>query len=133
MINYGKEQADAFDVFGSKNDISSILDHIEEQEKHYMELLEKYQPQIDFINSLLKEVRTEREQFMEEIVPEVRKKLREEDIDKEMAEEWISEFIDNTQKSFRMSESVIEHFVVKNVEEFDKEMRKAVNGGIFNG
>ena len=128
MINYGNEKKGTFSKFERKRD---ILEDLMEYEKYYMDILKKYEPQISFINGLLKELRDERTDFISNILPSVQKKLEAENIDKKTADKWISEFKENAEKSYEMSEAVIKHFVTKNLEEFRYEMQKAVDGGIL--
>lgn len=73
-----------FDDVSPKRKVPSIQ-VLYDYEKHYMELVRKYSPEISMIVGMLSDFRNEQEQFYKEILPQIVAKLNEDvGIDAEM-------------------------------------------------
>lgn len=88
-------------------------------EKHYMELVRKYSPEISMIVDMLRNFRKEQEQFYKETLPEIIAKLNEDvGIDEEMKRVWLKRLTTNMDRSFGLSETLINDYATKNIDEF---------------
>lgn len=100
-----------------------------EYEKHYLEMLKKYSNEIKFIQDLLSDFRAEQTKFYEIDLPNIIDKLNhDEGIDDEMKRIWLNRLSTNMERSFSLSESLINDYAVKNLEEF----KSAVNEKLHN-
>lgn len=94
-------------------------------EKHYMRLLAQYQPQIDEILRRLAELREEERAFWDDL-PRIEEALKKDEVlSQEVKEEWLCQYKSSMEASFNASKEVINHFVIKSLDEFKKELRKA--------
>lgn len=88
-------------------------------EKHYMELVRKYSPEISMIVGMLSDFRNEQEQFYKEILPQIVAKLNEDaGIDAEMRNVWLKRLTTNMDRSFELSETLINDYATKSIDEF---------------
>lgn len=88
-------------------------------EKHYMELVRKYSSEITMIADMLEKLRKEQVQFYNETLPQITAKLNnEEAIDDEMKKVWLNRLTTNVNRSFGLSETLINDFVTKSIDEF---------------
>lgn len=93
-------------------------------EKHYMELVRKYSPEISMISDMLSNFRAEQEQFYNEILPQIVDKLNQDaGIDDEMRNVWLRRLTTNVDRSFGLSETLINDYATKSIDEF----KRAVN------
>lgn len=104
------------------------LEVIAKYEEHYMRLLRNYKEEIAEIESMMREVRKERETFYQITLPQIEKTIRSDKVLSEDARrEWIEELRSNMEKSFRISEALIQHYVTSNQAEFKEKLKKAVD------
>lgn len=121
------------DLFGSYKNTSSknrqqTFDDITAYEENYMKLLKKYQNEIHDIAEMVESVRKEREEFYLIKYPAMKKVLLEDGIiENKVAEEWLQEVRERTERSFLISESLVQHYVTKNLDEFKKSLRQITN------
>lgn len=95
-----------------------------EYEKHYLEMVKKYSEEIKFIQDMLIEFREEQEMFYNQVLPEIIDKLNKEDgIDDEMKRIWLKRLSTNIERSFSLSETLINDYTTKSLDEF----KQAVN------
>lgn len=88
-------------------------------EKHYMELVRKYNSEITMIANMLSDFRSEQKQFYKEILPQVIDKLnQDEGIDNKMKEIWLKQFTENMDRSFFLTETLINNYTIKKIDEF---------------
>ena len=107
-----------FDAISPKKKEPSIQ-VIYEYEKHYMELVKKYEPQITMIADMLSNFRKEQELFYKEVLPEIISKLNQDKgIDEEMKKVWLKRLTTNIDRSFALSETLINDYTTKNISEF---------------
>lgn len=105
------------DISPKKKDPS--IQVLYDYEKHYMELVRKYGSEISMIANMLSAFRTEQEQFYEEILPAIISKLNQDaGIDEEMKNIWLKRLTTNVDRSFGLSETLINDYTTKNIEEF---------------
>ena len=71
-------------------------------ERHYMELVKKYSDEIRMIDNLLKSLRAEKEEIIDEIV----------------INQWIDRLSSDIEQSFLISERLIETYLTKSIEDF---------------
>ena len=100
-------------------------------EKHYMELVRKYKPEIQFISGLVENLREEQIEFYSKTLPSVIEHLNQDiAIDEETKRIWLNRFVTNMDNSFNLSESVIEHYVTKHVQEFNEAVNRAIQNSL---
>ena len=88
-------------------------------EKHYMELVRKFSPEISMIEGMLSNFRNEQEQFYKEVLPQIVDKLNQDvAIDAEMRNIWLKRLTDNIDRSFGLSETLINDYATKSINEF---------------
>lgn len=126
-----KPLKNCFDEF--KDDISPKrkepgIQALYEYEKHYLEMLKKYSNEIQFIEGMLRDFRKEQEQFYGKALPDIKDKLdHDEGIDEEMKKVWLNRLSENMERSFALSEQLINHYTTKKLDEFkaavDEKMR----------
>lgn len=120
------------DIFGNINKVSeqsknATADTLVAYEKHYMELLKKYLPEISEINSMLENVRKDRQKFYTQNLPSIIKTLDSQNINETEKKIWLDELRNNMERSFQMSENLISHYVTKNLDEFEAELKRLLN------
>ena len=93
-------------------------------EESYMKILKRYAEEISYIENMLKDLRNERADFYVNQLPLIRKELEADDVSDENKKRWIEEVQSNIEKSFKISESLIEHYVTKNLDEFKQELQE---------
>lgn len=107
---------------------NTSLEAVMKYEEHYMRLLRNYKEEIAEIESMMREVRKERETFYQITLPQIEKTIRADKVLSEEAKrEWIEELRANMEKSFRISEALIQHYVTSNQAEFKEKLKKAVD------
>lgn len=109
---------DEFDDISPKRKEPSIQT-LYDYEKHYMELVKKYSTEITMIAKMLSDFRDEQKEFYEEILPQVSEKLNQEEIiDNEMKKRWLIQFKANMDRSFSLTETLINNYTTKKIDEF---------------
>jgi hypothetical protein len=109
---------DEFDDISPKRKEPSIQT-LYDYEKHYMELVRKYSTEITMIAKMLSDFRDEQKEFYEEILPQVSEKLNQEEIiDNEMKKRWLTQFKANMDRSFSLTETLINNYTTKKIDEF---------------
>lgn len=95
-----------------------------EYEKHYLEMIKKYSGEIKFIQNMLVEFRKEQENFYNQMLPEIIDKLnKDKGIDEEIRRVWLTRLSTNIERSFNLSETLINDYTIKSLDEF----KQAVN------
>lgn len=128
------ESGNRSNCFGEFEDVSPkrkepTIQVIYEYEKHYLEMLRKYSNEIEFIQKMLSNFREEQAKFYHQVLPDIEDKLKgDEAINDEMRRIWIDRLVANMDRSFNLSESLINDYAVKNLDEF----KTAVNEKMRN-
>ena len=90
-------------------------------EKHYMELVKKYSDEIRMIDNLLKSLRAEKVNFYKQEVPIIIETLKKEEfIDETIINQWIDRLSSDIERSFLISERLIETYLTKSIEDFEQ-------------
>ena len=90
-----------------------------EYEKHYLEMVRKYSQEIKFIEDMLSNFRREQETFYSKTLPDIINKLNQDaGVDEEMKKVWLNRFTANIERSFTLSETLINDYATKNIDEF---------------
>lgn len=97
-------------------------------EKHYMELLRRYKDEIRQIEEMMQNLREERKHFYEDELPAIRKKMEMDEVSPEIRAKWLDAVQTNVEKSFKISEELIEHYVTKNLDEFKTALQQEIGG-----
>ena len=99
-------------------------DSILAYEEAYMKLLKKYKDEIAGIEEMMEQVRRERETFYLQKMPEIKAAMEQDEVSPEIQQQWLSEIQENTEKSLRISESLIQHYVTEHLEEFTRKLKE---------
>ena len=116
------------DLFGAFQKVSpqnknNSFDQIAAYEEYYMKLLKRYQGDIQNIEEMMENLRKERKEL-----PAIQKAMVEDDVlSNDCKAEWLTELQKNVERSFQISESLIWHYITKNLDEFRQELREATN------
>lgn len=114
------------DIPVSKKDKS--IQVLYDYEKHYMDLVRKYSSEIEFVSKQLMEFRKEQKEFYDIVLPKIIDKLNgEKAIDDDTRKVWMKRFVDNMDKSFSLSETLINDYVVKTIDEFKNEVKEKLD------
>ena len=106
------------------SDKVNSYDKIMAYEEHYMKLLKHYLSEIQSIEKMLEDIRRERESFFQKMLPEIRTEMNRDEVSAEQQQEWLTTLHDNMERSFQISESLIQHYITKNLEEFKLALEK---------
>ena len=108
--------------------INEKLEAIIAYEEAYMKLIRSYKNEIAEIQNMMCQLRQEREEFYNSKLPEIEKRIKEDEVLSNVAKEkWLTELHDNVEKSFTISEKLISHYVTSNLEEFKSKMQSILN------
>lgn len=98
-------------------------------EEHYMRLIKKFRPEIEFISDLHERHTQEVKNFYQSELPAVIKKLEAEPIADDVRREWLKHLEHHIDNSFKMSGEFINVLTTKKVEEFNAALREKTFGG----
>ncbi len=95
--------------------------------KCYHKILREYMPEIKAIEEMLEKLRQEEDKFWMDF-HDIEQAMKNDDVlSGETKEKWLKQYQNNMTESFRMSESLIRHYISCNLEEFEKALKEAVN------
>lgn len=116
--------ADAFDVFYSTKPEhpDPTAQMLYEYNQHYMQLVQKFQSQIEFIDRLHQNYRQEHVKFYSEDLPTVSEKLQTLPISEDVRQEWIESLQTHMKRSFETSKNFIDILTTKKIEEFNEQL-----------
>lgn len=97
--------------------------------EQYAQILKKYESQIQFIYTKLEEIRNERTVFISEKIPEIRRKLEEQQISEAHIHDWLDALVQDTMRSLSISENMLNAFYVNKLHEFRKELAEKISIG----
>ena len=107
---------------------SEKLDALIAYEEHYHKLLRNFKAEIADIESMMTQLRQEREVFYSSKLTKKKKTIKEDEVfSDEAKQKWIMELRANVEKSFAISESLISHYVTSNLEEFKRKMESIID------
>ena len=79
----------------------------------------KYSQEIKFIEDMLSNFRREQETFYSKTLPDIINKLNQDaGVDEDMKKVWLNRFTANIERSFTLSETLINDYATKNIDEF---------------
>lgn len=123
------DEGNAFEVFNDAlpKDGQPSAKLLFDYEKHYMQLLTTHKSDIEFIATLLKELRSEQNESTERII-ELDKKLDEQGVDEDVKNIWLKHLVENLNRSFQLSNELISHYMIMDDETFKAELKKRIQG-----
>ena len=95
-------------------------------EKSYMELLKRYKNEIHEIESMMCALREERTCFYMKQLPAIEKAMEMDGVSPEIRSQWLVELQENVEKSFKISEELIQHYVTRNLAEFKDALQQEI-------
>lgn len=126
-----KSKSNCFEEFndGAPRKKDPTIQILFDYEKHYMDLVRKYSAEIKFIEDMLSDYRQEQIKFYTETLPELKKKLNDDPgVDEEMKRVWLCRLTANMDKSFQMSDTIINDFATKKLQEFKDAVNEKLRG-----
>lgn len=72
------------------------------------------------------QLRREREIFYIEKLPAIRESMLRDEVSVENCEQWIAEIQKNMEKSFSISEKLIQNYITDNLDEFKEKLNAAI-------
>lgn len=121
------------ELFGAYRNVSSekrnsSFEAVSAYEEHYMKMLKKYQSEIHDIEEMMLNLRKERQDFYLNQLPAIKKAMTEDEVlSNACKEQWLTELQANMERSFQISESLIQHYITKNLEEFKQALKDEIN------
>lgn len=104
------------------------LEELYAYEESFMRLVRNYKTEIAEIGRMMRQLRQEREEFYGEKFPKIKQSIQNDEvISNDAKEKWIMELRANVEKSFKISESLIEHYVTSNLAEFKNKMQLIID------
>ena len=124
-----RDEGNAFEVFNddSPKDGQTSAKLLYDYEKHYMQLLTTHKNDIEFIATLLKNLRSEQNESTEKII-ELNQKLLEQGVDEDVKNTWLKHLANNLNRSFQLSYELISHYIIMDDETFKAELQKRIKG-----
>jgi len=96
--------------------------------QHYKHLCQNYNEELEEIDSMIGELEKEKEIFYRVTLPQMQKRIHcDSFLSKQEKKDAIEEIRKNAEKSFRISEELIQHYRISSPEEFRKELIQAAN------
>ena len=119
------QEGNAFDVFDDstpkgKQQSDRLLF---EYEKHYMQLLSSHREDIDFINQCLKSLRQEQHEMSAQLAS-INQQLDDALVDSDVKNVWLKHMAENMSRSFALSNDLLEHFYIMELDQFKTELQK---------
>lgn len=105
------------------------LQQLYDYEQHYMELVKKFQPQIEFVDKLHRNHRQESAKFYREDLPAVAEKLQALPVAEDVRKEWLETLQAHMQKSFETGKNFIDALTTATIEDFNAQIKAKVFGG----
>lgn len=93
----------------------------------HSELCRQYHAEIEYVCRLLKELREERTDFFQNKIPEICRTLKDEMIEPEAVNAWITHLKDDMDRSFSTSEEFLNNFIVAKTSEFETKLRERLD------
>lgn len=119
-----------FDKFDkTPKNLEPTLQQLYEYNRHYMELVKKFQSQIDFVDKLHRDWRQEHTKFYSEDLPAVAEKLQKLPVSEDVRKEWLEALQAHMQKSFETGKNFIDLLTTKTIEDFNAQIKAKVFGG----
>ena len=102
-------------------------DMVLEYVKCYHKILREYMPEIEAIEEMLKKLRQEQQKFRKDL-QDIEQSMKNDDVlSWKTKEKWLEQYCGNMEESFRISNSLICHYISKNLEEFEEAIKEAVD------
>lgn len=111
------------------NSANHTLNELYECQNKYVQLVREYQPEINYIEQCLKELREEKKSFYEKELPEILNILGSDGVKEENREIWVEELRDSMERSFHMSQNLLQDLAIKQIDEFRRDAEKILRGG----
>ena len=116
-------ELEVFDNLSLKQKIPAADDLLAYYRIH-TQLCSQYKNEIDHVHQMLKELRSERLDFLENRVPKIRRTLEAEKIDPKAIDAWLNQLKDDMDRSFQTSEAFLNNFIVAKTSEFETKLQE---------
>lgn len=91
-------------------------------------MVRKYSNEIEFIENMLSQFRKEQQTFYDQVLPKVLEKMQnDEGIDDETKKIWLRRLSDNMERSFNLSENLINEYATKSLDEFKQAVNERIH------
>lgn len=102
-------------------------DTILSYEEAHMKLVKNYSNEIQTIAGMMEQLRKEREIFYLHKLPEIKAAMEKDEVSASIQEQWLVELQENMERSYKISESLIQHYVTENLAEFRKKLQEVTD------
>lgn len=106
------------------NEVETYMQYIEA----CGQILVKYKCEIEFIEQMYTQLRTEKLQFMNMEVVKLKNVLEEEGIPRELVLSWLDTIKNDFDNSFAASERVLSDYALASMEEMKNKIKELING-----
>lgn len=112
------------DTVLKNNEVETYMQYIEA----CGQILVKYKCEIEFIEQMYTQLRTEKLQFMNMEVVKLKNVLEEEGIPRELVLSWLDTIKNDFDNSFAASERVLSDYALASMEEMKNKIKELING-----
>ena len=118
------------DIFGKKVEAQKKIPTAETLLAYtevYHRLLRDYKEEIQLIESMMEKLRKERETFYLEKRHVIEESMIQDEVSPEIREQWMKQLTENMERSFHISEMLIQQYVTDNLEEFRSKIQESMD------
>ena len=123
-----KDLFEAFETASVDNKNQTIVDLFECQ-KAYAQLIREYKEEFEYVQNSLKGLREERRNFYKLELPKIKEVLETDIVQPEAQKIWVEELQKDMERSFLMSERLLNDLAVKQMDEFKQEAERIIKEG----
>lgn len=123
-----KDLFEAFETASVNNKNQTIIDLFECQ-KAYAQLIREYKEEFEYVQNSLKGLREERRNFYKLELPKIKEVLETDTVQPETQKIWVEELQKDMERSFLMSERLLNDLAVKQIHEFKQEAERIIKEG----
>ena len=100
------------------------LELLYQYERHYLDLIKEYKEEIKFANTLQEDLRRERSQFFTQTLKDVVQTMKNAEVDKNVAAQWLEDLVSSYSKSIDLSSDLAKTHVVQVLSIFKEEAKQ---------
>jgi hypothetical protein len=102
------------------------LELLYQYERHYLDLIKEYKEEIKFANTLQEDLRRERSQFFTQTLKDVVQTMKNAEVDKNVAAQWLEDLVSSYSKSIDLSSDLAKTHVVQVLSIFKEEAKQEI-------
>lgn len=102
------------------------LELLYQYERHYLNLIKEYKEEIKFANTLQEDLRRERSQFFTQTLKDVVQTMKNAEVDKNIAAQWLEDLVSSYSKSIDLSSDLAKTHVIQVLNIFKEEAKQEI-------